>query len=109
MFLFVWRESYVSIHSVKTSLTDQCVKAIMIHKVLLYIKRVIIMSKLTYCSVLLLVTVVHSAITAIKLLNVVSIPGNEVCPLQEKRGEAIQTIRATIKQNLEISLNCGSG
>ena len=66
------------------------------------------MSQFTQCTVLLLV--VHSAIAA--TLNVVSIPGNEICSIQERKDAAIQNIRAyieTIVENKVMDLNCGIG
>ena len=73
------------------------------------------MSRLTWCTVLLLVGQ-FAAITA--TVNLVNIPGNGetaagICPAQESRDTAIQNMRAsvdTITQNLIIiNRNCGSG
>ena len=62
------------------------------------------MSQLIRYVVLFLV--VYSEIAG--TLKVVSIPGNEVCPLKEQREAAIQNIRATVEKNLMISHNCGN-
>ena len=49
----------------------------------------------------------QSAIIA--TLNVVSLPGNEVCRLQEKRAAAIQNIRTVVQTKLQnINPNCGA-
>ena len=63
------------------------------------------MSQLTQCIVLLLA--VHSAFAA--TLDLVSVPGNEGCPTQDRRDAAIQSIRDSVDKNLVICLNCGSG
>ena len=63
------------------------------------------MSQLTRCIVLLLV--VHSVFAA--TLDIVSVPGNEACPTQDRRDAAIQSVRDSVDKNLVISLNCGSG
>ena len=63
------------------------------------------MLQLAWCTVSLLVW--QSAIT-----DALTIPGNGVCPLQERRDAAIETIRAMVQsnlQNLVITLNCGPG
>ena len=81
------------------------------------------MSHVTQCAIisLLLLLVVHSAITA-ATVELVSIPGNgnfQTCPSQERKNEAIQRVRAsvlTFKQNNNLTspnvvhnLDCGSG
>ena len=65
------------------------------------------MLQLIQFTVLLLV--VHSAVSA--TLNVVSIPGNGICPLQEQKDAAIQNIRAYVQTVIQDhnNVNCGAG